>query len=267
MDFGTKSLSHPILRDVVQHAFEPVLVYNNKPVDEALLARFEEPSWNNPVLRFLDADGQDVVPRKDRIWTPAQLADRLNSVLQAVDADVPPLLPLARHELDTEHHRSLVFVMHCYWEGEAQLGALDGVVETRSVWTGPKEAVLVRYHEDVIGRDALIRAARKLDCAQEVLEENAVDRVAKDSDQLYYLRKTPLRWLPLTPAQAARVNGALAARADAAPWLTQHQRELLEAIVTLGEASDTTLNGLERPRELAALAEYTATLERRLLDG
>ena len=45
--------------EAIEDAFVPVVVFNNKGGKDAqLLKRFNEPSWNNPVVRFLDGSGK-----------------------------------------------------------------------------------------------------------------------------------------------------------------------------------------------------------------
>ena len=55
-----------------------MLVYNNRSsgMDRELLERYQEPSWNLQVIRFLNADGADVIPRKDLVWTTSGVANR-----------------------------------------------------------------------------------------------------------------------------------------------------------------------------------------------
>ena len=47
----------------------PVAIRNNTKGDReaAIRERFDEPAWNNPVIRFLDRSGRDILPRKDRV--------------------------------------------------------------------------------------------------------------------------------------------------------------------------------------------------------
>jgi phosphoglycerate dehydrogenase-like enzyme len=77
-----------------------VLVYNNRPGRDAeLLAHYREPAWNNPVLRFLDADGRDLLPRRDGVYGAGEIAARLAGALEAAHARVPGYLALVRDEL------------------------------------------------------------------------------------------------------------------------------------------------------------------------
>ena len=78
-----------------------MLVYNNRSsgMDRALLERYREPAWNYQVIRFLDAKGRDIIPRKDRVWTTSGVARRMTQALAAVKRPVPDYLEnLARSQ-------------------------------------------------------------------------------------------------------------------------------------------------------------------------
>ena len=63
--------------EAIEDHFYPVLVYNNTDKDAAILKSFEEPSWNNPVVRFLKPDGTDIIPREAGVWTPYAIGLRM----------------------------------------------------------------------------------------------------------------------------------------------------------------------------------------------
>jgi len=99
--FGREVLTNPSLIAAIENEFFPVLVYNNRKggLDEKLLRRFQEPAWNYQVIRFLNAEGRDVIPRKDRIWTTSGVASRMIEALKAANRSVPKYLnALARAE-------------------------------------------------------------------------------------------------------------------------------------------------------------------------
>lgn len=75
---------------IIEREFVPVLVRNNVPGKEAeIRKRFGEPAWNYQVVRFLDADGKDLIPRKDRVWDIVALAARMKKALAAAGRKVP----------------------------------------------------------------------------------------------------------------------------------------------------------------------------------
>ena len=92
--FGREVLTNPSLVEAIENEFFPVLVYNNRKggMDEELLRRFQEPAWNYQVIRFLNAAGRDVIPRKDRVWTTGGVASRMVEALEAANRPVPKYL-------------------------------------------------------------------------------------------------------------------------------------------------------------------------------
>jgi len=92
--FGREVLTNPLLVQAMEDEFIPMLVYNNRSsgMDRELMERYQEPSWNFQVIRFLDAEGRDVIPRKDRVWTASGVAERMIEALLAVNRTVPDYL-------------------------------------------------------------------------------------------------------------------------------------------------------------------------------
>ena len=87
--FGREVLSHPGLAAAIESEFIPVLVYNNRPgKDREILERYGEPSWSYQVIRFLDGEGSDIIPRRDRVWTLQGVARRMISALEAAGRSV-----------------------------------------------------------------------------------------------------------------------------------------------------------------------------------
>ena len=95
MAFGKQVLSHPHLVEAIQSLFTPVAIHNNaKGRDAEILARYKEPAWNNPVVRFVDATGKDLIERRDRVWTAEGIAGRMVTALEAAKRPVPAYLRL-----------------------------------------------------------------------------------------------------------------------------------------------------------------------------
>ena len=87
-------LTNPQLVRAIEEEFIPMLVYNNRSggMDRKLLKRYREPSWNFQVIRFLDAGGRDIIPRKDRVWTTQGVARRMVKTLEVLNRPVPDYL-------------------------------------------------------------------------------------------------------------------------------------------------------------------------------
>jgi hypothetical protein len=258
--FGQEVLSHPLLAEAIETEFVPLFVANCRPGRDAeLLARFGEPAWNNPVLRFLDANGHDVLPRVDELYSAHEIAERLTEALRAAGRPVPTYLALTVEETQTAHRREATFEMGCFWEGEAKLGALPGVLDVHAVDTGGGEGVRVTYDESRLSQDQLVRSARQRECALRTGGAGA-ERGAAGSDHLHALAASPLRWLPLTPMQAMRVNAALAAGGDGVEYLSPRQLELARHTTSLAPGASRKLAGLTRPDDVNALPAYERQL-------
>jgi hypothetical protein len=79
---------------VIEEHFVPVAIHNNSrnEKDRETLKRFKEPAWNYQVVRFIDAKGKDLIPRKDRVWTLQPLAKRMIASLEQAKRPVPDSL-------------------------------------------------------------------------------------------------------------------------------------------------------------------------------
>lgn len=243
--FGREVMSNRVLVEAIESEFTPLLIHNNKPGKDAeVLQRFGEPAWNFQVVRFLDADAKDIIPRRDQVWDVGGIAERMITTLTKSKRPVPAYLSL----LAAEHSPRLkqaVFSMDCFWTGEMALGQIDGVVTTEAGFMGGREVTLVRYDPAVISLPKLIAAAEKVECANAVhvpaadlgdakasrLNVGTISgyRAAPASDQKKQMQGTAAARLALSPAQATKVNAWL--RVDVAKakvYLTPSQTRLLQ---------------------------------------
>lgn len=68
----------------------PLAIKNNVPgADAEVVAKYEEPTWNNPVARFFAADGVELLARQDGVWAEPALVERTARALAVAKADVP----------------------------------------------------------------------------------------------------------------------------------------------------------------------------------
>lgn len=245
--FGKKVLSDPLLVEAIEENFLPVLVYNNggSGMDKKLLKRFNEPAWNYQVVRFLNADGKDVISRKDRIWTLEGIAGRMIEALKAAKKPVPKYLETLAIENNAKNHAVSAFAMYCFWTGEMEIGKIEGVVSTEAGWMGGSEVTRVVYDKSKITLQALAEKANAAGCASKVYAAaDDVKRVenfstgkldgryrqAKASDQKKQLMAwRSIRELPnLTEMQRTKINAfAPSDRSRALTWLSPKQRQSL----------------------------------------
>jgi len=232
-EFGAEVLSHPLIVEAVEDLFVPMLVYNNRRggMDAELLRAYDEPAWNFQVVRFLDATGKDIIPRKDRVWSIGGIAARMAETLEAADRPVPLYLRALVGTHDQGGREEKTFAMACFWTGERLIGQIEGVLTTEAGWLGRHEVVRVDYDPDVISAGELQRAASRVDCLDKTHEAgDAPYRKARPSDQKRQLIRWPdVRELPgITEMQLTKINAiAPTDRERALAWLSPRQRQAL----------------------------------------
>ena len=244
ISFGEQVLSHPLLVEAIETEFEPVFVYNNKSGKDAeILRRYGEPSWNNPVVRFLDQDGNDLLPRRAGLWTPYEIGTRMVTALQHQQQPVPTYLHAALDELRPRRERRATFAMPCFWSGEACVGQIPGLLGSRVGFLEGYEVVEVRFDPDEISYATLFQEVHKRGCASRVFAQSKQEeqsarqvfgdqvqysrarlRLAKEADQKHILRRTSLRSVDLSPRQALQANAAIANGESPARFLSPRQQ-------------------------------------------
>ncbi len=282
--FGQDALSQPLLVEAIETLFVPVCIDNSAGGKDAeMLRRYDEPAFNFPVCRFFGPDGTELLPRRDRIWTSGGIATRMVGALAAAGRPAPEWLLLAEAGLALERQQTATFAMSCFWEGEAHLGALEGVVSTRPGFVAGQEVVEVAYDPTRVAYGTLVKEAGSMQCAstvwahageqlaaaKELVGERAREltgpvRDAGADDRTRSLAGRPAAYLPLLPVQAARVNAALAGGAAIGPWLSPRQLALLAAVEAALRADSHALDGLVRPLVVDKLPAYQAALAGRL---
>jgi hypothetical protein len=96
-------LSHPLVVEAAETLFVPVAIRNNVGgYEKDVRERYEEPAWNNPVVRFLDSDGKDVIPRKAGVWGTGAMLARMTRVLRQAERPVPTWLELVTSETSAD---------------------------------------------------------------------------------------------------------------------------------------------------------------------
>ncbi len=283
--FGAGPLSHPIVVDAAA-LFETAVVYNNVPGDEeTILKKYKEPTWNNPVVRFVDGTGKDLIPRHADDYSTDGLLRAMVAALRASNQSVPKYLELVESECNPKQKETATFAMHCYWEGEQKLGKLDGVVATRIGMLDKLEVVEVDFDSSVLEYKTLVEQAKKQDCAHRVFartdEQISIARkivgdevtrsdtsVDTSTQQQYHLSKRPeYHYLPLTQLQATRVNAAIADGQTPEAYLSPNQIALSKRIAAIQLKNPESLKTLKPTRNAEALPTYARELEATLNEG
>ena len=196
--FGRDVLSNPKLVKAIQENFTPLLIHNNaQGKDAEILTKLSEPAWNYQVVRFLDTEGKDLIPRKDRVWEAPALMERINQALEKA----------GRPKVAVGNTKRVAIAQYCFWTGEMKIGAIEGVKCTEAGYVGGSEVTLVDYDPERISLEELTRKARAEGVAAQVITdwENAYQK-APESDQKRQLQGTKYATMKLTPEQATKVN-------------------------------------------------------------
>ncbi|NRB54140.1 MAG: thioredoxin family protein [Saprospiraceae bacterium] len=227
--YGHNVLSHPLIVEAIEDLFTPVAIYNNKGGEDAkVLAYFREPSWNNPVVRIIDTNKKDIVERISGNYTPLGVVQSMIIALKRSGKEVPPYLQLLEQELFAQQQgtEEATLSMYCFWTGEKNLGALEGVVETQPGFMNGREVVQVAFDPSLISYEQLVGEAQKAQCASHVYADDAeqkkkatavvgkskVQSLGKfrlDGEPKYYMSKTVYKYLPMTTIQATKANSLI----------------------------------------------------------
>ena len=248
--FGKEVLSNPLLVEAIEDEFLPVLVYNNRNGgnDSRLLKKFNEPAWNYQVIRFIDGEGKDIIPRRDRIWTTEAVASRMIQALEKAKRPVPEYLKTLKAEANETSQAETAFAMYCFWTGEVAIGKLDGVISTEAGFLDGHEVTRVKYDKNKISLQALAEKASHARCASKVYKPagdssklkgfpvGTLDtsyRTSRASDQ----KKQIERWkaihkIPgLSPMQKTKINAfARSDKRKALSYLSPRQLAVLSKL-------------------------------------
>lgn len=234
-NYGRDVLSHPLMVEAIEGLFVPLAIYNNKGgKDRQVLARFNEPSWNNPVVRIVDADGNGLARRVAGNYTAMGLYDAMADALFRQGTPMPPYMAMLKAALappNDAHTAAAYFKMYCFWSGERHMGAAPGVVATEPGFADGHEVVKVWYDTQATSAKRLAAHARQAQCAP--MRPEGGYRAAQ-KDHYYYLRQSSYRFLPLTRLQKTKINSALGHGQPAHDLLSPRQRAWLAQVAKPG---------------------------------
>ena len=199
------------------------------------------------VVRFLDANGVDLIARRDRVWETGPLAQRMVAALDVAQANIPPYLRLLEQEA-SDRLKTVHLAQACFWVGEMELGQVDGVVTTEAAFMGGREITTVRYDPEAISLTELVTSAIERGVADTVFVDKhgrdelaavnvhasevdmASHRVAPRSDQKRQIRSRRST-RGLTDAQLTKLNAfARSAPATAERFLGRDRPKQTEPV-------------------------------------
>ncbi len=227
-NYGQNVLTHPLIVEGIETEFIPLCIFNNKKgKDLDILQKFNEPTWNNPVVRIFDKNQKELTPRLSGNYSSAGLISSINSALIKSNSLIPEYLNLLEQELSSETDE-IFLSMYCFWTGEKEIANIAGVIGTEAGFMNGKEVVKVRFNQSVTSAKSIHKIAKKSSCGDQMFDKN--NNYRKDKESKYYLRHSSLKYLPMTPLQESKTNRALALKEDPLKYLSPTQREYLKVI-------------------------------------
>ena len=240
--FGFGPLSDPFLVEAIEDNFVALAIHNNKRGEDArILKQFNEPSWNNPVVRVVNSKGKDIVQRMANRWSPEDLLSTVIAGIEKTQGEVPMYLSMRLAEAQGQDNiKEANLSMFCFWTGEKEISKIDGVLSTEAGFMHGREVVKVSYDASQVSLPNIVKAAVKVNCADGVYVEDDYDLADvrkftnvknvkkagsyhKDKEVKYYLSKSNYRFIPMSKYQQAKVNAAIGSRENPNQYLSPRQ--------------------------------------------
>lgn len=234
-NYGHNVLTHPLMVDAIENEFIALAIYNNKGgADAKVLQRYGEPSWNNPVVRIVDAKGADLVKRVSGNYSALGLQQAMTMALKKQGKTIPAYMNLLGQDLTAIQGRNIEeqhYKMYCFWSGSKRLAESEGVLATESGFMNGYEVVKVTYDANVVDQSTLTKHAEQNQCTP-ISSHTSYRRSAKDD--YYYLQHSDYKYIPLTNLQKTKINAALGSRNTvmAQQYLSPSQKKWLAAKAT-----------------------------------
>ena len=227
-NYGHNVLSHPMMIEGIENLFIPLAIYNNKAgKDREVLNKYNEPTWNNPVVRIIDTNGKNLVERVAGNYSTRGLYTAMVKALKTQKKEIPGYFKLYGQEINaTNATQEKTYQMYCFWSGEKILGAKEGVLETKAGFRGGAEVVNVKYDPSVVKESELTSYAQQAN----IKPTQTSEYIFSEKDHLFYLKKTNYKYLPLTDLQKTKINSALGLKQNADTFLSPKQKIWLKNI-------------------------------------
>jgi len=224
-NYGHNVLSHPLMIEAIENEFIPLAIYNNKGgKDRVVLNKYNEPTWNNPVVRIVDGNGKNLVDRVAGNYSAKGLYNAMIKSLKASNIPIAPYVEILGKEISatSSNLKEDYYKMYCFWSGEGYLGSIDGVLSTKAGFMNG-EVVKVTYDNTIISAKELEKLA--INQSMQFVPKGNFSHSKKDED--YYLQHSAFKYLPLTEMQRTKINSALINKTDALQYLSPKQKTWL----------------------------------------
>ena len=233
-NYGHHVMSNPLLVEAIENEFIPLAIFNNKGgKDKVILKKYNEPTWNNPVVRIVDHSGKNLTKRISGDYSALAVYKAIVEVLENNQKEIPKYLQLLGEELQgATKPKETYYSMYCFWSGEKQLGSQAGVLDTQAGFMNGKEVVKVTYNPAIL-EDTSLTSFAKLHKMAPINKDNSYRPAHRDED--YYLQHSRFKYLPLSTLQRTKINSALGNRNDATKYLSPKQTRWLKNINSIGK--------------------------------
>lgn len=208
VNYGRNVLSHPLMVDLIENEFIPLAIYNNRPCSDAeILKLYNEPSWNNPVARFVDETGKDIIPKLEDNYEPVSMLFKIKETLANKNIKEPKYINLLEKDINLlfGYTKTKIYETPCFWSGETSLAQQKSVISTEAGFVDSKEVVKIVYDPTISTEKELDEYANQ----QGFYTIESSTGFRTDKDPQYYLKQTAFRYLPLSPAQRTKINQAI----------------------------------------------------------
>ena len=249
-NYGKDVLSHPLIVEAIETLFVPVAVFNNKGGQDAkILQKFNEPSWNNPVVRIVDGQQKNIVPRVSGNYSKLGIVQAMILALYHQEKAIPTWLELLQQELKAQQYgtETATLSMYCFWTGEKQLGKINGVVSTQPGFMNGREVVQVEFDPAKVNYETIVKSGKKDHVADLIFthDDDQSKALNKLGDQIaqspkqnfrldhtpkYYLSKTSYQYVPMTTIQATKANSLIGQGLSPDKVFSEKQLEILNYI-------------------------------------
>ena len=82
-NYGNAVLSNAVIVETIEKYFIPLAIFNNKQgKDIEVLKQYGEPRWNNPVVRIVNSNGENLIRRIAGDYSKARVAQEMIRVLE-----------------------------------------------------------------------------------------------------------------------------------------------------------------------------------------
>ena len=197
VNFGRDVLTHPLMVETIENEFIPLAIHNNKSgKDAAILAKYNEPAWNNPVVHFVNSKGEDIISKLTNNYDPLSMYSKIVEVLLMTKGTIPEYVKLLGNDLkiDFNYSKKTIYETPCFWSGETTMAQHKAVYTTLPGFIGNREVVAIDFDTNMTSLKEMDDYAKE----QGFFLINNHSAFKVDKDPQYYLKKTNYKFLPLS---------------------------------------------------------------------